>query len=80
MSCYRIDLNIILKHDIERAANFLFQSDTLALRIDGSKGGTAGTPPQRDPILSFLDLFSPKSTHLEVSAPQREILDPPLLR
>ena len=44
-------------------------------------------PPQQDPILSFLHMFSPKSVRVggrrppqRVGAsPQREILDPPLM-
>ena len=57
----------------------------------GGSGGGGGAPPSRppkwDPILSFLQMFLPKSTHVRGwcpptarRPPQREILDLPLTR
>ena len=52
----------------------------------GRRRRTPPPPPQQDPILSFLHMFLPKSTHVGGrcppqrlgTPPQREILDPPL--
>ena len=56
-------------------------------RIQGGAAGACPPPPERDPILSFLHTFSPKSARIGGrrpplpwlgAPPQREILDLPL--
>ena len=62
----------------KQVASQLTSTHSSQWRIQGGGGGV-NHPPQRDPILSFLHTFPPKSAPQWVSAPQQEILDPQLL-
>ena len=67
------------------SANCHLVNDWSCFVIGGSRGLCRHAPPQQHPILSFLHMFLPKSTHIggwhppnNSVPPQWEILDPPL--
>ena len=64
-----------------------FEVKVTLVNIGRSRGRCQHVPPQQDPFLSFLHTFLPKSVRVEgwhprngLVPPQREILDPPLVK